>query len=44
VVLFEDREGRAILEYGRPSSLFGQFEDDDVTAVGRELTVSWRRS
>lgn len=37
VLLYEDNDGRAILEYDRPSSLFGQFEDDEVDAVGREL-------
>ncbi len=37
VVLFENGEGRAVFEYDQPSSLFGQFGDDRVTAVGREL-------
>jgi uncharacterized protein (DUF302 family) len=37
VVLFENREGKAVFEYDQPSSLFGQFGDDRVTAVGREL-------
>lgn len=27
VVLFEDEDGRAVVEYDKPSSLFGQFED-----------------
>lgn len=37
VVLFENEEDRAVLEYDQPSSLFGQFGDERVTAVGREL-------
>ena len=36
VVLFED-EGRAIFEYDKPSSFFGRFGDERVTAVGRYL-------
>ena len=37
VVLYEDASGRAVFEYDRPSSLFGQFDDERVTQVGREL-------
>lgn len=37
VVLYEDESGRAIFEYDLPSSLFGQFGDDRVAQVGREL-------
>jgi len=37
VVLFADEEGHAVFEYDRPSSLFRQFGDDRVTAVGRYL-------
>jgi hypothetical protein len=37
VLLYENEAGRAIFEYDRPSSLFGQFGDERVTAVGREL-------
>jgi uncharacterized protein (DUF302 family) len=37
VVLYENQDGRAAFEYDRPSSLFGQFEDERVTAVAREL-------
>jgi hypothetical protein len=37
VVLYEDPRGRAIFEYDRPSSFFGQFGDERVAAVGREL-------
>jgi Domain of unknown function DUF302 len=39
IVLYEDASGRAIFEYDRPSSLFGQFDDERVTQVGRELDV-----
>ncbi len=37
VVLYENEDGHAVFEYDRPSSLFGQFEDERVTAVAREL-------
>jgi uncharacterized protein (DUF302 family) len=37
VVLYENEDGRAVFEYDGPSSLFGQFEDERVTAVAREL-------
>ena len=37
VVLYENAAGRATFEYDRPSTLFGQFGDEQVTAVGREL-------
>jgi uncharacterized protein (DUF302 family) len=40
VVLYENEAGRAVLEYDRPSSLFGQFGDERVTAVARELDAS----
>jgi hypothetical protein len=38
-VLYADNEGKAVVEYDQPSSLFGQFGDDRVTAVGRELDI-----
>lgn len=44
VVLYEDDAGHAIFEYDRPSSLFGQFGDDRVTAVARELDASLERA
>ena len=31
------RLGPPIFEYDRPSSLYGQFDDERVTQVGREL-------
>jgi Domain of unknown function DUF302 len=37
VILYEDSGGHAFFEYDRPSSLFGQFGDEQVTQVGREL-------
>ena len=43
VVLYENEAGHAIFEYDRPSSLFGQFGDERVTAVGCELDASLER-
>jgi len=40
ILLYENEAGRAVFEYDRPSSLFGQFGDERVTAVGRELDTS----
>jgi len=40
VVLFEDEQGRGIFEYDKPSSLFGQYGDERVTAVGRYLDAA----
>jgi Domain of unknown function DUF302 len=37
VMLYENSFGDAYFEYDLPSSLFGQFGDERVTAVGREL-------
>ena len=37
VLLYENEADRAVFEYDRPSSLFGQFGDERVAAVGREL-------
>jgi uncharacterized protein (DUF302 family) len=37
VVLYEDEQGRVMFEYEQPSSLFGQYGDERVTQVGREL-------
>jgi hypothetical protein len=37
VVLYEDEQGRAVFEYDKPSSLFGQFGDNEVTVVARGL-------
>jgi uncharacterized protein (DUF302 family) len=43
VVLYENEDGHAVFEYDRPSSLFGQFGDERVTAVARELDASLER-
>ncbi|HEY2539163.1 MAG TPA: DUF302 domain-containing protein [Stellaceae bacterium] len=43
VVLYENEAGHAVFEYDRPSSLFGQFGDERVTAVARELDASLER-
>jgi uncharacterized protein (DUF302 family) len=40
VVLFEDEEGKGILEYDKPSSFFGQYGDERVTEVGRYLDAT----
>jgi uncharacterized protein (DUF302 family) len=40
VVLYENEAGCATFEYDRPSSLFGQFGDERVTAAARELDAS----
>ncbi len=37
LVLYEKDGGGAIFEYDKPSTLFGQFGDQQVAAVGREL-------
>src|SRR3974390_411503 len=42
VVLFEDEQGRAIFEYDKPSSFFGQYGDERVTEVGRYLDATLR--
>ena len=37
VLLYEDERGRTCLEYDKPSSLFGQFNDDRITPVATLL-------
>jgi len=37
VLLYENEEGRTCLEYDRPSSLFGQFDDDRIAPVAAML-------
>ncbi len=44
VVLYEDAQGYAVFEYDKPSSLFGQFGDEEVTAVARGLDGAIERS
>lgn len=41
VVLYENKEGGAVFEYDKPSSLFGQFGNEDVTKVGRALDAAF---
>ena len=43
VLLYETEAGHTVFEYDRPSSLFGQFGDERVTAVGRELDAKLER-
>ena len=43
ILLYENEAGHAVFEYDLPSSLFGQFGDERVTAVGRELDASLER-
>ena len=40
VMLFEDETGGSIFEYDKPSSLFGQYDDERVTEVGRNLDAA----
>jgi len=37
VMLYENDEGTATIEYDRPSTLFGQYGNERVTAVAKEL-------
>jgi hypothetical protein len=43
VVLYEDDLGRGVFEYDRPSSTFGQFGDEHITAVANGLDVALAR-
>jgi hypothetical protein len=44
VVLYENAAGGATFAYDRPSTVFGQFGDEQVTAVGRELDAELERA
>ena len=44
IVLYEDQEGHSVFEYDRPSSLFGQFVDQQVDDVARGLDVALERA
>jgi len=44
VARYENAAGGATFEYDKPSTLFGQFGDEQVTAVGRELDVELERA
>ena len=37
MLLYEDDEGKTCLEYDKPSTLFGQFGNAEVTAVATML-------
>jgi uncharacterized protein (DUF302 family) len=37
VILYENRAGTATFEYDLPSTLFGQYGNESVTAVAKEL-------
>jgi hypothetical protein len=43
IVLYENEQGRAVFEYDKPSSLFGQFGDERVTMIALELDVAIER-
>jgi hypothetical protein len=40
-VILYDEKGDAIFEFDKPSSLFGQFGDEQVSAVGPGLDANW---
>jgi hypothetical protein len=44
VVLYENASGGATFEYDLPSTLFGQFGDERVTAVGLKLDAELERT
>src|SRR6202790_1985460 len=44
VVLYENDSGHGIFEYDRPSTTFGQFGDERVTAVARGLDAAIERA
>jgi hypothetical protein len=43
VVLYENDAGHAVVEYDRPSSVFGQFNDEQVSVVARGLDAALAR-
>jgi hypothetical protein len=43
VVLYENDAGRAVFEYDLPSSVFGQFGNEQVSVVARGLDVALAR-
>jgi uncharacterized protein (DUF302 family) len=44
VVLYENDAGHGVFEYDRPLTTFGQFGDEQVTAVARELDAALERA
>jgi hypothetical protein len=43
VVLYENEAGHAVFEYDQPSSVFGQFDDEQVSVVARGLDAALAR-
>jgi uncharacterized protein (DUF302 family) len=43
VVLYESDAGGAMFEYDKPSTLFGQFDDEQVRAVANDLDAKLDR-
>jgi hypothetical protein len=44
VLLYESENGGSIFEYDQPSSLFGQFGDEQVLLVARGLDAALERA
>jgi uncharacterized protein (DUF302 family) len=44
VLLYQNESGEGVFEYDLPSSLFGQFGDKRVTAVGRKLDAELKEA
>lgn len=44
IILFEDQSGDSVFEYDKPSSLFGQFGNDQVTAVAQSLDAALEKA
>ena len=44
VILYEDETGGSVFEYDKPSSLFGQFNDEQVSVVARGLDAALERA
>ena len=44
VVLYENDTGHGVFEYDRPSTMFGQFGDEQVTTVARGLDAALERA
>ena len=44
IILNEDEVGCSVFEYDKPSSLFGQFDDEQISADARGLDVALERA
>jgi uncharacterized protein (DUF302 family) len=44
ILLYEDETGGSVFEYDKPSTLFGQFNDPQVTQVARGLDAALQRA